>query len=611
MIQDDLRQSLSVALRALDITVPPMNIALEHPTVAEHGDFSSNIAMKLAARTRQSPLSLAQKIVAHLPSIPSVNKVDAVAPGFINFRLSSDCLWSEVEEILSKKELYGMPRQETKQRVLIEHTQVNPNKEPHVGHLRNTCIGDVLARLYRAAGFDTKVLYYQNDVGQQIASLVLAARKQYIQHDDFPSLIAWASLAYADIERRMTEDANLVTEKNAIQVRIAEQNTEEASVAHELTTQILQETLRTLAELGVEYDLVVQESDILKHKLWEQTFALLNTKSAFYLAQDGEKKGCWLIKMPNAEDKIIVRSNGVPTYVGNDIANHLWKFGILKDFTYQKLDWKTQQSPLYITSVGEGERRSDFSPADIIVNVIDQTQTYPQQSVIESLRVLGYENAAKNYHHVNYGFVYLSRKTALQLGIEVPEGAQQVKISGRKGSVVSISNFLMKMADMLHATYGDFSTINAVRNGAIKFELLKYNTYQDVVFDLDAALDIKGFSGPYVQYAFTRASNVLRKAEASKRPAIDQPQSLDDGEQKILRMIYRFPEVALAALREHSPHYICLFLFELAQLFNGFYEQCRIIGSDREAERVQITGAVAQVFRNGLFLLGIEAPEKM
>ena len=204
-------------------------------------------------------------------------------------------------------------------------------------------------KLYHFADYDAKALYYHNDVGQQIASILLAEKKAFVKPEDFPTTIAWASAAYADIEKRMEENESLKKEKEEIQLQIAAQDTPEAKRAEELTLEILHETLDVLAKLNISYDLIVRESDILKGKFWEKTFELLKTKPAFYQATEGEKKDCWLIKMPDAEDKIIVRSNGVPTYAGNDIANHLWKFGVLPDFHYEKLDWKTQAEPLYMT----------------------------------------------------------------------------------------------------------------------------------------------------------------------------------------------------------------------------------------------------------------------
>jgi arginyl-tRNA synthetase len=616
MIEDEIRAAVKNAAAEDDIAISDHDIKLEHPALAEHGDFATNLAFLLAKKLRRQPMEIARSI-AHGISSPLIAKTEVAAPGFINLWLSDDFLKKETADIVTAGSRYGAP-QKKNQRVLVEHTQINPNKEPHIGHLRNACIGDSLMKLYHFAAYDAKALYYHNDVGQQIASILLAEQKAFIKPDGFPTTIAWASAAYADIEKRMEEeDESLKKEKEKIQIAIAAQDTKEAARAEELTLEILHETLDVLAKLNISYDLIVRESDILKGKLWEQTFELLKTKSAFYQATDGEKKDCWLIKMPNAEDKIIVRSNGVPTYAGNDIANHLWKFGILPDFRYEKLDWKTQPEPLYMTVSAGGEARHDFSHADTIVNVIDQTQTYPQESVMESLRVLGFVKEADHYHHVNYGFVYLSRKTAEQLGMPVEDGATQVKISGRKGTTISIQTFLEKMKDTLREKYGEFSSLTAVTSGAIKFELLKYNTYQDVVFDLDAAQDIHGMSGPYVQYAATRAKSILAKAPEKYRsqkttgtlmPGTD---ALPESEKTIIRALYRFPEIVAASLNDFAPHYLCLYLFELSQAWNSFYNENRIIGSEREAERIMLTRSIVQVLENGLGLLGIEAPEKM
>ncbi len=615
MIEDEIRAAVKNAAAEDDIAISDHDIKLEHPALAEHGDFATNLAFLLAKKLRRQPMEIARSIARGISS-PLIAKTEVAAPGFINLWLSDDFLKKETADIITAGCRYGAP-QKKNQRVLVEHTQINPNKEPHIGHLRNACIGDALMKLYHFAAYDAKALYYHNDVGQQIASILLAEKKAFVKSDGFPTTIAWASAAYTDIEKRMEEDESLKKEKEKIQIAIAAQDTKEAARAEKLTLEILHETLDVLAKLNISYDLIVRESDILKGKLWEQTFELLKTKSAFYRATDGEKKDCWLIKMPNAEDKIIVRSNGVPTYAGNDIANHLWKFGILPDFRYEKIDWKTQPEPLYMTVSAGGEARRDFSHADAIVNVIDQTQTYPQESVMESLRVLGFTKEADHYHHVNYGFVYLSRKTAEQLGMPVEDGAMQVKISGRKGTTISIQTFLEKMKDTLREKYGEFSSLAAVTSGAIKFELLKYNTYQDVVFDLDAALDIHGMSGPYVQYAATRAKSILAKASEkyrSEKAAVISmlgTDALPESEKTIIRTLYRFPEVVTASLNDFAPHYLCLYLFELSQTWNSFYNENRIIGSEREAERIMLTRSVIQILENGLGLLGIEAPEKM
>ena len=609
MLEEELRTAILNAAAKNDLPVDGNDVKLEHPALAEHGDFATNLAFALSKRLRRPPLEVAKKIAEKISS-PLIAKAEAAAPGFINLWLSEEFLKNEAARIIADSALYGAPPKENG-RVLVEHTQINPNKEPHIGHLRNACIGDSLMKLYHFAKYDAKALYYHNDIGQQIASILLAEKKSFVKPGDFPTTIAWASAAYVDIERKMETEEKLRTEKEEIQIKIAAQDTPEAARAETLTLTILRETLGVLAKLDISYDLIVRESDILKGKLWEKTFDLLKGKSSFYRANEGEKKDCWLIKMPDAEDKVIVRSNGVPTYAGADIANHLWKFGILPDFHYQKLDWKTQAEPLYMTVSVDGEERRDFSRAETIVNVIDQTQTYPQESVMESLRILGFTKEAEHYHHVNYGFVYLSRKTAGELGMPVEEGAAQVKISGRKGTAISIQTFLENMEDVLREKYGEYESIRAVRNGAIKFELLKYDTYQDIVFDLDAALDIHGMSGPYVQYAATRAKSILAKASGAPKTKVGGDGPLPENETMLLRKLCRFPEVVAKTLQDFAPHYLCLYLFELSQLWNSFYNENRIIGSVREAERLVLVKSIAQVLENGLGLLGIASPDKM
>ncbi len=615
MVQVKIKHLISTSLKTLNLDSE--NIHLEHPGVPEHGDYASNIALQLAKSEKKSPRALAEQIVKNLPSSDLIEKTEIAGPGFINFHLSAKFLWNEIELINSKKESYGAPSIATPKKISIEHTQVNPNKEPHVGHLRNAVIGDALVQVFKFVGHKVTTLYYQNDIGQQIASIVLAYKKEFVKRSNFPTLISWASSAYQDIEARLESDTTLQKEKEQIQIEITKGTNEDAKLADEITTEILKSTLRTLQKLHIKYDLIVRESDIANLKLWEKTFELLKKNNAFYLASEGEKKGCWLIKIQNAEDKILVRSNGVPTYAGNDIANHLWKFGALDDFKYITLNWKTQTTPLYSTSVHNGDSNNNFSNADAIVNIIDNTQTYPQESVKEALRVLGYKKEAENYHHVNYGFVYLSKKTAEKLNLPIEEGANRIKISGRKGTVVTIETFLKKVENILEEKFGKFSTIETIRNGAIKFELLKYNTYEDVVFDLDSALDVNGFTGPYIQYAYTRAVNVLKK---SKRFTFAKLLSFSnkktesthtDKELPLLRKLYQLEEVVERAMNDFAPHYICLYLFELSQTWNSFYNENRIIGSENEKNRLNLTKAVSEVLKNGLSLLNIQAPEKM
>ena len=221
MIEDEIRIAVQNAAAAADFPIGGNDIKLEHPALADHGDFATNFALTFAKKIRKPPMEIASEIARNISS-PSIAKAQAAPPGFINIWLSDAVLKNEIKHIMTMGARYGAP-QKKNQRVLVEHTQINPNKEPHIGHLRNACIGDSLMKLYRFAEYDVKALYYHNDVGQQIASILLAEKKEFVKPADFKTTIAWASAAYTDIEKRMEENESLKNDKEKIQLRIAAQ----------------------------------------------------------------------------------------------------------------------------------------------------------------------------------------------------------------------------------------------------------------------------------------------------------------------------------------------------------------------------------------------------
>lgn len=600
------------------------DVHLEHPANTKNGEYSSNIAMTSFVEKRKvdeskykNPRDLAEEILTKLQELIKddeyIKKVEIAGPGFINFFLSDKFFIDEIGKILNSKSDYGKPSQYLKGKVSLEHTQVNPNKAPHIGHLRNAVIGDSITRILRFMGYDVKVQYYQNDAGLQIASIVLAYKKGHIKPSDYKTFIDWASVAYVDIEERIKENPEIAKEREEIQLKIASQNGEVAETAKEITDKILFETIGIFNGLGIYYDLVVNESDILSNLLWEKTFEILKKSDSFYLAEEGERKACWLVKMPEGEDKVIVRSNGVPTYTGNDIAYHLWKFGLLDDFKYIDLGLDQNGKPLYSTTVGSsGTKMDDFSNADKIVNIIDTTQTYPQESVKQALRILGYVEEAENYNHVNYGFVFLSPNSAKKLGIEVSEDETKIKISGRRGTVLSVTSFTKLLSDRLSELHDKSPSIEAVAKGALKFEMLKYDTYQDIIFDIDSALDQKGFSAPYLQYTYARALSLVNKANSgNSNPVFNQNIGISDLERDVLRILSRYHEVIGRTYENFAPHYLCTYLFELSQSFNSLYNSQTVIGADNEEFLLSLSNSVINVLSSGLGLLGIDAPDKM
>lgn len=609
-LKNEIAKSLNTLLGGY---ISASEITIEYPENFDHGDFSTNAAMtfiKQANGKYKSPREFALALIENLNSsdvvTQSIEKIEAAGPGFINFHLKNTYFIEMLNAINTDIDSFAKPAQ-VRAKASLEHTQMNPNKDLHVGHLRNSCIGDALVNLLRYSGRDVTVQYYQNDAGLQISSIVLAYKEKFIDPSKFEKLHKWAAEAYVDIEKRMETDESLSQKRESIQLNIASQNNEDADLAKKLTDEILGNVLGTMSDLNVYYDLVVCESEIIKNKVWEEAFQILKKSPAFYKAESGEKAGCWLVKMPNAEDKIFVRSNGVPNYVATDFAYELWKFGLIKDFKYEVFHLPFYKNPVYITS-SNGELKKGYNQADEVYLVVDVTQSYPQQSIVEALKVLGYEKEASNYHHVAYGFVYLSKKTALGLGMEA-EGDKPIKMSGRKGTVVSVDKFMQEIEAELVKKFGNFDAIKDVRNGAIKFEMLKNNTYQDMVFDLDAATDNKGFSGPYIQYTYARALSVLRKANKDTQMGSDL--ILSDEEKKLLKEINRLPEEIEMAIAELSPHYICHYMYKVAQTYNAFYNSNQIIGSEYEKQRLFMTQSVADSLKLGLKLLGIEAPASM
>ena len=610
----EIEQLIAKALADLNIESSDGYI-IERPADSSNGDFATNVAMKLFLHAKsfaKSPKDFASKIVALISenlNSKNIDKVQVAGPGFINFYLSKAYF---VQNMYDVRSLNGMALGNKK--ISLEHTQINPNKEPHIGHLRNACIGDSLSKILKFVGNEVTVQYYQNDVGQQIASIVLAYKKQYVPFgkislEECEAVLSWASKAYVDIEKRIETDSELKAEKERIQQNIADQNSEDSLIAISITDAILKATLMLFGTLSIEYDLVVKESDILKNQLWQITFDLLKQKPEFYMPEGGERAGCWLVKMPKGEDKVIVRSSGIPTYTGNDIAYHLWKFGVIKDFEYEILDWKTQKRQLFSTNTTHGEGYPNkFNNADSIVNIIDNTQTYPQESVKEALKVLGYSLLAENYNHVNYGFVFLK---------DVLDGSAVVKMSGRKGTVVTISSFITMLKESIQNQFGDFSAIDEVVFGAVKFELLKYDTYQDITFDVSSALDQKGFSGPYIQYTYARAKSVLSKSVkarhlASAKYLVDLSTiTITNYELDLLKLISRIEDVISRSASELAPHYICKYLFDLSKSFNTFYNSSKIIGSDSEEFRLELTVSTMSALKTCFDLLGIKAPSSL
>ncbi|EKE00392.1 MAG: hypothetical protein ACD_22C00031G0006 [uncultured bacterium] len=635
-----LKQNIAKAVKNL-YGLDVQNIVIEHPENSKWGDYATNVALGLSKELKQAPLEIAKKICYEIQSFDLIfesdgqkyqifEKIDIASPGFINFTLSIDWLRNVLYEVLTQKGNYGVGKSGSGKRIALEHSNVNPNKAAHVGHLRNACVGQFLEKSYENLGYEVEVQYYANDLGVQVATSAMGVQKiKNISPENYKKYDHFAWEVYSKMESMIAADPLLQKERQDLLVKLEDPNCVESINQKTLAKKIIIEQLKTFQKIGIDYDIVIHESDIVNLKLWETAFEKLKVNENVYYAKEGKSQGCWLVKMKleastNAEvdveeDKIIVRSNGVPTYTGKDIAYHMWKYGLLgKDFCYEEWKTGTQAKPLWMTSSDSTCKPSGvtFSNVDFVFDVIGVEQTYAMSVVKTALKYLGYEQQSENMKHVNYGFVYLSKETAGKLGIDTSDGKPFYAMSGRKGWGVKIDDLVDMVDSKLKADFGNFSAVEAVRNAAVKFQMLKLNTFQDLVFDLEEALDFKGYSGPYLQYTYARTFSVLEKAGW-----LDRIEGLfvssyvwEPSELEVVRELYKYQEVAVFSALRFAPNLLCEYLFSLAKKFNAMYANVSILNAesvDAKNFRLMLAKSVGQVLKNGLWLLGIDVVERM
>lgn len=617
-------------------------VGVEHPQNPLWGDYSTNVALITTKDLGKAPVVVAKEVLHWFQGLDLqeyFEDISVAGPGFINFTLSKNYLLAQAILVLKEADNFGASSVGGGKKIALEHSNVNPNKAAHIGHLRNAVIGQFLERVYEFIGYDVKVQYYSNDLGVQVSTSLLGMEKLGAEVDAtrYKKFDHYAWDVYAKISQMIDADPALKKELDDLLVKLDNRDPKISRQQSELSKKILTDNLLTFASLDIDYDLIVYESSIKDMLMWEKTFEILKKNEKVYLATEGKSKGCWLVKMGKVEsplvaganesvtveeDKIIVRSNGIPTYTGKDIAYHMWKYGLLSmDFNYTKVLTEHQGKDLYETDP-QGVIKITFSNSDVVMDVIDVRQTYAILAVKNALAYLGYKTQSDNFIHINYGHVYLSHATATKLGYSGEEADdKQIAMSGRKGVGVKIDDFIEMVEEALKGSFGNFPNVKDVRNAVIKFDILRYDTFQDVVFDINTALNLKGFTGPYIQYTHARANSVLEKAGY-----MAVPESLDYMLEKytkleinqsaveVLKVIYKFPEVVMQSAKQYAPNLMCVYLYDLCQKFNSFYNDSPILHAetlDIKDFRLFLTVASKQVIKNGLYLLGITAVDRM
>ena len=600
-------------------------VRVEVPTAKEHGDLSTNLALIVAKQRNENPMQLAEKLAAELRNEMAFEKVVVAAPGFVNFFLKPAFLLSSLKKLVSG--LDSFPKQ--KQKIVIEHTNVNPNKAMHIGHLRNAVLGDVINRVLRRAGFTTEVQYYVDDTGVQVVDTFLGLKElKDVKRQDGEKYDHFCWRVYTEINETYEEQPKLLQKRALILQELEEPASATAKSVHAMAVDVLRDHLWTMGQFSIDYDLLVWESHIVAMHFWGKAFELLKKSKDFIKETKGKNAGCWVIKNPTEQgdadhspDKVIVKSDGTVTYTGKDIAYHLWKYDLLgADFLYAP--WSNAQQEKKLTTTDPaGKKAKTFGHADRVYNVIDVRQAYPQAMVRFALETLGYGEQATALRHVSYGVVALSAKTSGLLGTGNKEKGARFSMSGRKGFGIKVDDLLTKMIEEVkHRDYEVTSerTVEKIKAhdvavGAIKYFMLRYNPHTDIVFDLEEALSLQGNTGVYLQYAHARAAGILEKAGTAAGSTQKEGYDLSPSERMLLAKLFLWPSVLADAAESLAVNDICTYAFELAERFNAFYEANPVNTAEGSARiaRLELVSSFKKVLYDIACILGIVAPDKM
>ncbi|TCP29070.1 arginyl-tRNA synthetase [Scopulibacillus darangshiensis] len=592
-----------------------LKISVEQPAHLEHGDYSTNVAMQLAKVLRKPPIQIAGMLKNKLEDegyIDNlVNKIEVAPPGFINMTID----WKEWAQ-----RAFTLPLNNG-EKVVVEHTSINPNKSAHIGHLRNSCIGDALVRLLKRTGYNVEVHNYIDDLGNQLADTVVGLmnipeRSEHSRFGDF----CWD--IYSRVNKEYQENPTLLEERTKVLHSLEKGNENLSWIGLLAAERIVREHLEEMKAFGIDYDLLVWESNIVREGFWTSAFDLLRQTTLFYQETSGKLAGCWLLKQSSSDieknesehnmDKVLVRSNGLLTYTAKDIAYHLWKFGLLeKDFLYKRFSedlWTTHANGIH----------SPFGRADIVINVIDHRQEYPQAMVKQALEILGYTKQAEQLRHVSYGVVSLSPAAARELGIDTTDGKASYAMSGRQGIGIKISDLLDRMEGIIETKRSDKNGLSSriIAAAAIRYYLLRYNLLTEVVFDIEQATEVTGNTGVYLVYAYARAVSILNKAEVEFNMMPEVPEEIKQMEKceyALLRHIAAWQDTLYTASNELSLNTICNYAHELATLFNSFYAACPIMkaGEDKKAFRIWLTYKFKETIGDALTVLGLPTSSRM
>ena len=678
-IQDRLKQQVRAA--ALEL----FGVELEHfnaevPPRPDLGDLAFPVSFELAKLIKQAsgvkvpPRSIAEQLKSKLEGTAEVSRVEVAGAGYLNVFFNRANLLSLFAADKRKDAIDVSVPDRPKQ--MVEHTSINPNKAAHIGHVRNAVLGDTFVRILLADGERVEIQNYIDNTGVQVADVVVGFMHiEKLGLDDVKTLdhslpderpfdyYCWDLYTQVGLFYR-DGDAQAPVNPEKLKLRIEVLHALEAGtgpiaeLADYVATRNVECILDTMERLGIRYDLLARESDILHLHFWDRAFELMKQKGVIRSETEGKHAGCWVMPFEShtgtdehESDKIIVRSNGTVTYTGKDIAYQLWKLGQLGlDFNYKPFRSYPDGHVAWVTTTEPNAEilpevpRPNFGGGARVYNVIDSRQSYPQEIVARGVAALVPEIGADASVHLSYEMVALSPAACEELGIALSDEDRArpfVEMSGRKGLGVKADDLIDRLeADALREVESRHpelpqeeqrATAHQIAVGALRYFLLKFTRNSVIAFDFKEALSFEGETGPYCQYAAVRANSIFRKLDATAVAEAEELVGSGDLEtQKKLTEVFsdeagteiwslvmlaeRLDEVIAQCGLSAEPANLAKYAFTLARAFNLFYHRHRII-TEEDQNRRAVLIAAANITRrrltSALATLGIEVPERM
>ena len=644
-LHDRVRDRVRTVLAELyDVRGDAVAIPIESPPNRTFGDLGTPVAFELARTLRKAPRVIAQEIAGRFGSVSGIARVEAAPNGYINVFLDRPAF------LLARLGVTDPPAPAVRatEKTIVEHTAINPNKAAHIGHLRNSALGDTLVRVLGFRGTPVEVQNYIDDTGVQVADVVVGFRE--LEQRDFAGVKAIADSTRFDyycwdLYAKVTEWYG--QEKERLKIRGATLHDIEhgvspaADIAALVSERVVRCHLQTMGRLNIDYSLLTWEGDILRLQFWARAFELLKETGAVYLQTEGRLAGCWVMKIEDApssvgavrdpplhepatdeedeeREKVIVRSNGTVTYVGKDMAYQFWKSGLLgRDFLYRTFARRLDGGDVWATTSRKEQAEAahpSFGAAQATYNVIDVRQAYLQKLLKQALVAVGHPAEADRLTHFSYEMVALSHTTARELGYAPAADSEDarrpfVEVSGRKGQGVKADDLIARLFEKASGEVQRRNpelpetdrrrTAELIGVSAVRYFMIKYSRTKVIAFDIDEALSFEGESGPYLQYAVVRANNIFQKLlerdGLSERDVLGTltatpPDALwgADGDHDLWNLVLeasRLDDVVEQVVRSLEFAVLAKYGFGLAQMFNGFYHKASILNEEREDVR--------------------------